>query len=147
MDLDARCADLVGDIRELRLPDNYADVMVAIHVVEHVYRWEVDDMLRDWIRILKPGGKVVIEVPSMEKVFRHIAMVLDSHTLMSPTFSWWPLWGDPKYRNPSMVHKWGYTFHMLAEVLVKAGFSDVKVSKPRYHFPQRDMRVEAVKPC
>lgn len=103
-------------------------------------------MLKDWLRVLKPGGVVVIELPSMEKVFSYIVECADRKELMSPTFSWWPLWGDPKYKDPGMVHKWGYTYSMLREVLVKAGFVSVKADKPRYHFPRRDMRVTAVKP-
>lgn len=147
MDLDPAHADVVADIRELPFPEHHADAMAAVHVLEHIYRWEVDDMMRDWLRVLKPGGVLILELPCMDKVFRYIADSIDRRALMSATFSWWPLWGDPKYREPAMVHRWGYTYGMLKELLIKAGFVNVKADKPRYHFPQRDMRVTAVKPC
>lgn len=146
VDLNPDVADVPADIKALPFPDDYADAIVAIHVVEHIYRWEVLDMFKEWLRVLKPGGKVIVELPSMEKVFKYIMDSFDRKEAMSPTFSWFPLWGDPKYREPGMVHRWGYTYPMLKEILIKAGFTGVMAEKPRYHFPNRDMRITAVKP-
>lgn len=146
VDLSPEHADVVRDIRQLEYGSDHADAIAAIHVFEHFYRWEAEDVLREWLRVLKPGGRLILELPSMEKVFDYIARAFDQRLPMSPTFSWFPLWGDPKYRDPAMVHKWGYTFPMLRELLVKAGFSAIGVEKPRYHFPERDMRVTALKP-
>lgn len=145
VDLDPTHADLVSDIRSLPHPDNHADAIAAIHVVEHIYRWEVEDALKEWHRVLKPGGQLILELPSMEKVFTYITNMMDTKNSMSPTFSWFPLWGDPAYKDGAMVHKWGYTYPMMREILINAGFANVKVGKPRYHFPQRDMRVTASK--
>lgn len=136
----------MADITRLPYPDNHADAIAAIHVIEHFYRWEVDAIVIDWKRVLKPGGRLILELPSMEKVFNYIANALDRRLPMSATFSFLPLWGDPKFKDVSMMHKWGYFFPMLRELLVKNGFENVASEKPRYHFAQRDMRVTAVKP-
>ena len=138
--------DVEADITDLPFGDNYADVIVAIHVIEHFYKWEVPDVLEEWKRVLKPGGKLILELPSMEKVFSYIANAMDRKIPMSGTFSFLPLWGDPSFKDPAMMHKWGYFFAMLRQDLVKAGFDAVTLEKPRYHFPNRDMRVVAVKP-
>jgi len=103
-------------------------------------------MLKDWLRVLKPGGSLILELPCMDKVMRYMANVAEQKTLMSPTFSWWAMWGDPSYRNPLMCHKWGYTVMMMQQLLIKCGYENVKYEKPRYHFPQRDMRITATKP-
>lgn len=121
-------------------------MIAAIHVIEHFYKWEVVDVLTEWKRVLKPGGKLILELPSMEKVFKYIADAMDQKLPLSATFSVLPLWGDPKYRSVGMCHKWGYFFVTLRQELVKAGFDHVTLEKPRYHFPNRDMRVVAVKP-
>lgn len=139
-------ADHVCDIRKLDFDDNIADAICSVHVVEHVYEWEAGPMLTEWKRVLKPGGRLILELPCMDKVIRYMANVADQKTLMSPTFSWWALWGDPSYRNALMTHKWGYTIQMISQLLIKCGYEDVKYEKPRYHFPQRDMRITAVKP-
>lgn len=145
VDFDPTCADLVCDIRKLELPDCHADAIAAIHVVEHIYRWEVDAMLRDWHRVLKPGGDLILELPCMEKVISYLVKAVKNHQPISPTYSWFPMWGDPKYKNEGMVHRWGYTSQMLRELLVRAGFKGIKLEEPNYHFPQRDMRMVAVK--
>lgn len=99
-----------------------------------------------WLKILKPGGKLIIELPSMEKVFDYIARCVETKMPMSATFSMLPLWGDPRYKDPAMNHKWGYFFLTLKQELVMAGYTNIRPDKPRYHFPQRDMRVTAEKP-
>ena len=103
-------------------------------------------MLKDWFRVLKPGGKIIIEVPSMEKVFLYIGHCMQQKKPVASWMTWFPLWGDPKYKDPAMVHRWGYTYPVLKEVLEQSGFVGVKADKPRYHFAQRDMRVTALKP-
>lgn len=142
----AKEPDVKADITKLPYPDNHADAVAAVHVLEHFYYWEVQDVLAEWKRVLKPGGKLILELPSMEKVFSYIANALDRKMPMSGTFSFLPIWGDPKYRHPAMMHKWGYMFPTLRVELVRAGFESISVEKPRYHFPNRDMRVTAVKP-
>lgn len=48
--------EVVCDISDLRsFPSNYADEVMAVHVVEHFWRWEVEAVLREWLRVLKPG--------------------------------------------------------------------------------------------
>ena len=48
--------DAICDIRMLdKFCDNYADEIMAVHVVEHFWRWEVVEILREWARVLKPG--------------------------------------------------------------------------------------------
>ena len=49
--------DIVHDLRQpIPLEDNVADYIFASHIVEHFWRWEIDDILKDWIRLLKPEG-------------------------------------------------------------------------------------------
>ena len=51
--------NVVSDIRKLTFDDNYADEILSVHVIAHFWRWEVYDILKEWIRVLKPGGKLV----------------------------------------------------------------------------------------
>lgn len=139
--------DIQSDIRNIDLPDEYATAIAAIHVFEHFYQWETPAMLQEWKRLLKPGGKLILELPCMDKVITHLYQCVKEQKRISPTMSWFVFWGDPKYRHEAMSHKWGYTVAMLHEALSEAGFVDIEFSEPRYHFPFRDMRVEAIKPC
>ena len=142
----AKHPDVVADVTDLPYPDNHVDAIAAIHLIEHFYKWEVQDILKEWLRVLKPGGRLILECPSMEKVFKYIANAMDRNIPMSATFSFLPIYGDPKFKNVAMCHKWGYFFSTLKMELVKAGYVDISVSKPRYHYPQRDMRLTSFKP-
>ncbi len=134
-------------MRQLIFPNEYADRVAAVHVFEHFYRWEIMEVLREWKRVLKPGGKIILELPCMDKVFGHIVHRWNKGQQPEPWMAWLPLWGDPQYKNPLMVHKWGYFRSDMINLLQMAGFTNImEMAETNYHFPQRDMRFEAVKP-
>jgi len=141
LNVDLTDSDLNCDLRKLTLPDCHADVAVAIHVIEHFYEWEALPLLIEWKRVLKPGGKMVLELPCMDKLLSYIAECMKENVAPSKSFSWWAFWGDPAHKSVAMCHKWGYTEYCIKTLMEKAGFVDVKFEEPNYHFPQRDMRV------
>lgn len=51
--------------------DNSVDEIYACHVLEHVGRKQVDNVIREWNRILKVGGIVRISVPDFDAVVTH----------------------------------------------------------------------------
>lgn len=143
--IDLETGDVKADIRRLPVETEHADVAIAIHVLEHFYFWEVADLLTEWKRVLKPGGKLILELPCMDKVLFYMSECLRQKAPMDPQMTWLALWGDPGYRRVEMCHKWGYTKQMLTDALLQAGFVNVAIEKPRYHVPPRDMRVVAFK--
>ena len=145
VDFDDR-ADIQCDLKTLPFEDGYADVAVAVHVIEHFYQWEALPVLLEWRRVLKPGGKLILELPSMDKVLRYVTYCVERGQPPAPFMSWLVFWGDPKHKSVEMCHKWGYTTLMLKELLLRAGFTGIEQQTPRYHFPFRDMRVVAVNP-
>jgi phosphatidylethanolamine/phosphatidyl-N-methylethanolamine N-methyltransferase len=52
----------LGNVEELPFPDASVDRLVATHVLEHVYR--PHEVLREWNRVLKPGGVMSILIPT-----------------------------------------------------------------------------------
>lgn len=133
--------DIRSDIRRLPLPDRYADEAMAIHVIEHVNRWEVPDMLRDWRRVLKSGARLTIEMPELR---RCCAAILDGK---EPRAGLWGMFGDPNSRDELMMHRWCWTEEELMHELRAAGFRDVHTGKLRFHGKKklRDMHIEAVR--
>ncbi len=53
------------DVRKLDLPDNCADGIIASDILEHFSHREVDGVLKEWARVLKPGGELVVRCPSL----------------------------------------------------------------------------------
>lgn len=69
-DLESPLADLHFDLHDIPLEDNIFDLFICNHVLEHVE----DDkkVLKEVLRILKPGGKAIMQVPldyKLEKTF------------------------------------------------------------------------------
>jgi SAM-dependent methyltransferase len=61
VDLDSPLADVHADITDLPFADGSFDLVVCLHVLEHV----VDDRaaIREFYRVLRPGGRAVLQVP------------------------------------------------------------------------------------
>ena len=52
---------LMAPIASLPLADQAADVVFSTFVVEHVYDWELSDFYIEARRVLRPGGRLVIQ--------------------------------------------------------------------------------------
>lgn len=63
--VDGKCydVDIVADAKNIPLPDDYADIVFSSECLEHFPWNEYQLALKEWCRILKPGGVIRIEVP------------------------------------------------------------------------------------
>lgn len=50
--------------------DNTFDIVHASHILEHIPWYQSQDVLREWTRVLKPGGRLEISVPDGEFICR-----------------------------------------------------------------------------
>lgn len=58
----------------------------------------------------------------------------------------WVFYGDPSWKDPYMIHRWGYTPNSLKRLMEVVGLSDVKQEQAEYKLREpRDMRVAGVK--
>ncbi len=55
--------DYLGDVQALPLPDGVFETLFCAEVLEHVA--DPDRALREFFRVLAPGGKVIISVPHL----------------------------------------------------------------------------------
>lgn len=90
--------------------------------------------------MLKAGGKLVLEMPCLDKI---VDLLKAGEKNMRLTM--FGLFGDPRDPKPDMLHKWCYSKTELTELLSGIGFRDIKIMEPVFHIPARDFRVEAVK--
>ena len=130
VNIDAQAGDVQTDIRTLS--GYQATEIHAIHLIEHLNRWEVPEILKRWKENLAPGGKIFLECPDLEKV-----LTLGRDDMLRGLF------GDFRYRNEYMNHRWCYSGEELAQLCREAGFVDVQIKPPLFHKPRRDMRIEA----
>lgn len=65
--------DIVGDIRDMPMvADNSVDAIWSSHNIEHLYPHEVNVALKEFLRVLKPGGFALIACPDIEPVAQFI---------------------------------------------------------------------------
>lgn len=64
---DVRC-----DVRAIPKPAESYDHVRAHHVLEHFFFWEIYELIKEWLRILKVGGTIEIAVPNMRYAAQQI---------------------------------------------------------------------------
>lgn len=143
-------ADIIAPANKVPLEDGVAEEILAIHLVEHVHLWEAPGLLKEWFRLMAPGGLLVLELPDIVKCCRNIA---ENYTMAGKhpdQAGLWGMYGDPREKDPFMGHKWGYTFKTLSPMVAEAGFIKI-VERPTQWHPvgrdRRDFRLEARKPA
>jgi SAM-dependent methyltransferase len=143
--------DVLCDLHRLTpFADDSADEILAVHVVEHFWRWEVVAVLREWTRVLRPGGAMILECPNLLSAVAEIAQ--DPVNACGPgpegQRTMWVLYGDPRWKDPLMCHRWAYTPLSLAQVMQEAGLVNLRREPAQFKLREpRDMRVVGEKPA
>lgn len=106
--------DVVADAKKLPFKKGEHDAIITRNLVEHFGRHEIDDLFKEWARVLKKGGEVVIETVDAGRtmdVWRNI-----------PEENWMDaILGAQTY--PENFHKMAFTEDNMIQKLEKAGFS------------------------
>lgn len=136
-----RAPDLLCDARTIPIESESASELFACHLIEHFYLWEVPDVLKEWRRLLRIGGKLILELPNIELCAKNLL------AKKTDQMSMWGFFGDPGHSDPYMCHHWGYTPITIRTLLTQNGFDRVVLLRPQTHKSRadRDMRVEAHK--
>lgn len=66
--------DIVHNCEEAALPfhNGMVDEIRASHVIEHFHPKRLNFVIKDWIRVLKPGGILRIYCPDARKICEHL---------------------------------------------------------------------------
>jgi SAM-dependent methyltransferase len=143
LDIDPRVEpDIVDDITDMRaVPSASVDALWSSHNVEHVYAYLVSRMLREFLRVLRPGGDALITTPDLQRAAERIASGrLEDPLYDSEAGPVTPL--DMVYGHGAeisrgfdeMAHRTGFTANTLTRKLTDAGFVDVRVRRERADF-------------
>jgi len=142
--------DVLCDLHALTpFGDNTADEILAVHVVEHFWYWEVIDVLKEWVRVLKPGGRMILECPNLLSACQELLKNPDlaSGPGQEGQRSMWVFYGDPGWKDPLMVHRWAYTPRSLAKTMHQAGLINLRQEPAQFKLREpRDMRIVGEKP-
>jgi len=121
--------DEVFSLDEIPYADHSVDEISSEHALEHLPRPQAEKAIKEWARILKPGGKLTLKIPDLEECCRQF--------LQQPQHqdSWYlhTLYGIQDYRNEKTVafpekvnygqiHYTGFTEKRLRQLLTEFGF-------------------------
>lgn len=64
--------------------DNTFDLVYSSHVLEHFEKAKTQDIVNEWVRILKPGGTIRLSVPSLENLIKIYQISGDMEYIIGP---------------------------------------------------------------
>jgi len=130
-DIDERVnPDIVGTLTDMKsVVTGSVDAVYSSQSIEHIYPYQVPIVLREFHRVLKEDGIVVITCPDLQSVGEAIAQDRLLETLyespMGPVTAFDLLYGhrgEIAEGNEYMAHKGGFTYSTLDKAFKEAGF-------------------------
>jgi hypothetical protein len=117
--------DLVGDVRRLpTLPSGHFEEAVAQDVLEHLERADVPVALREWRRLLAPGGRLWLRVPDLPSLLAELNATDDPDAQRGVIHR---LFGTQAYDGD--FHLAGFTDVTLCDELLAAGFAAIELER------------------
>lgn len=137
--------DLVWDItKTLPFKDNSVETIETYHVLEHLsvclmtnidpsYGKKYGDiikLLKEWRRVLKPEGKLIIEVPDFDTLVQEYIKADNRRKEELLTH----IYGGFRNKNIYDIHRWGINKYRLIYILRGAGFQKIEFKEAKdYH--------------
>jgi len=100
----------------LEYADGTVDEIRASHVLEHFDFGELPKVLDEWVRVLKPGGRIRIAVPDFDKIVK---------CSNDPTNYIWPKYLMGGQSDPNDYHKAVFNRQILTEFMANSGIENI----------------------
>jgi len=140
IDANAITCDMQMDARQLFFRENEFDGIRAVHLLEHISVHQVNDTIKGWLRVVKPDGKIYIEMPD-------VGALAEEYVKSDRNGKRWVL--EQLYCAHAIgdEHKFGWTYETFSDHL-KDLPCKIEQVEPRYHTEknERVFAVEITKP-
>jgi predicted SAM-dependent methyltransferase len=113
--------DLICDVTRLPWPDISVDIIESHHLIEHISHKRIRRTLREWHRVLKPGGKLVLECPHLDLTIKEY--LAGNEERLINIFGQQRAHGD--------AHLYGFNPQRLRRLLEETGFVDIHETPPK----------------
>lgn len=149
--------DLACNICSLPFPENPAQLIETYHVIEHMPRHDLPIALKEWLRVLDQGGKLIVEYPDFDKTVREYVAGNEQRIDNIFGLQRFEYIADNEKKNdnisglqrfPADAHLFGYNFKRLEKILKECGYENIiSTEATDYHkFEEPCLRIEANKP-
>jgi FkbM family methyltransferase len=141
-------AQILMDITKLDFEDGTVDEILASHVFEHLNPYHALDILKDWLRVLKPGGKLAMEMPDLERMCKSFvtASTGERYGIANAIYGSVNTTGEGDPSNITSPHLFGWWPQSLWDHLTNAGYVNIEFMEEKIPHPADNLRVEAIKP-
>jgi ubiquinone/menaquinone biosynthesis C-methylase UbiE len=109
--------DVVADVKKLPFADGELDGVASRNLIEHFDRFEIKDVLKEWVRVVKPSGFVQFETVDMGAAMDMWREIPTENLLDC-------FYGAQTY--PENYHKMLMTMPILEELLREGGLKVVE---------------------
>lgn len=116
--------DINMDVRKLDFEDNYADEILCVNLIDHIKKEEFVEALKDWRRVLKEGGILIIDVDDRQK---QAEILTSAETNEEIEWALRLIYCD--HAAEGRTHWWGYCPSYLQNILEEAGFKFVWIKR------------------
>lgn len=123
----------------LSFSDNSCEEVKAVQLIEHIGFFKSLYVLSEFFRVLQFKGVLIIETPDIEKAFQ--SYLIGNYEQQKEILGW--IFGIP---HEGLQHKLCYPSKLLAEMLRKIGFIDIKERKYYNTESIPTLRIECKKP-
>lgn len=148
VDLYDKRSQILMDITKLDFEDNSVSEILASHVFEHLNPYHALDTLKDWLRVLKPGAKLAMEMPDIEQLCKRFvtANTGERYGILNAVYGSVNTTnvGDPS--DITSPHLFGWWPQSLYDHLSNAGYTNIVFMDEKIPHPESNLRVEATKP-
>ncbi|MCA8996833.1 MAG: methyltransferase domain-containing protein [Planctomycetaceae bacterium] len=118
------------------ITDSSVDAVWSSHNLEHLFAHEVPVALKEFLRVLKPGGFALLTMPDLQKAAEYVAQgKLEDPVYESPAGPISAIDICFGHRasiargNHYMAHRTGFSAETLTEKLTASGFFKVRVER------------------
>lgn len=146
--------DYQADVRDLSFLETASvEELYSAHAVEHFSYTEIDQILKEWNRVLQVGGKITIKMPDLDFLCRaYVEGIHSTEEIMIAIFGgfadypggpdgWEKMSGNPRWERNTMrdgniphpgkytewaAHKALYTFDSFKVRMEQAGFNQIQ---------------------
>ena len=130
--------DVICDVTRLPWPTNSVEIIESYHVLEHISHRTIGQTLREWYRVLKPHGKLILECPDFDRAIMEYQTGREDRLIN--------IFGQQRFHGDT--HLFGYNSSRLIRLLRENGFDDFKQELPQssQSLEEPSFRIECKKP-
>jgi len=147
VDLYDQRADIIMDITNLDFEPNTVSEILASHVFEHLNPYHTLDILKKWLLVLKPGGRLIMEMPDIEALCKKFVTATKAERcgVLNAIYGSVNTTDKGLPSDITSPHLFGWWPESVYDLLCAAGFTNIVFMPEQIPHPECNFRVEATK--